>query len=49
MRQESEGPGAIPGMGTANQAVRPYGLGKLVAFSEQWVTTSEDWNVVCGP
>jgi hypothetical protein len=33
MYQESEGLGSIPGAGTANQAVHPSGVGKLVAVS----------------
>jgi hypothetical protein len=25
-----------------NQAIHPYGVGKLVAVSKQWMTTAED-------
>ena len=30
-----------PGAGTANQAIHPSGVGKLVAVSIQWMTTVE--------
>jgi hypothetical protein len=34
-------PGSNPGAGTANQAIYPSGVGKLVAVSKQWVTAVE--------
>jgi hypothetical protein len=43
MHHESErGSGSIPAAGTANQAVHPSGVGKLVAASKQRVTTAAD-------
>ena len=35
------GPGSNPGAGTVDQAVRPSGVGKLVALVGRWVTTLE--------
>jgi hypothetical protein len=43
IKSPSEGPGLIPGGGgTAIQIVHPFGVGKVVAVSLQWVTTAEN-------
>lgn len=42
VHQESEGRGLIPGVGTMNQVVHPFVVGKLAAVSKQRVTIAED-------